>query len=151
MMALAILALLVFGPEGMPGVIKKVVRTIRALRTAAADFQTEVTNALEEENRRLNEQKPRGLRTAEALTAEETAPLHIEEPSSLAIDAQAAQEEVAEPAEGAESAGEISRAPEPEASSEEFKASPEEPVAEEPEDDDGPGLPMKRPLKSVEV
>ena len=50
MVVLGILALLVFGPEGLPGVIKTVMRTVHAFRQAAADFQHEVKTALDDEN-----------------------------------------------------------------------------------------------------
>lgn len=59
MVMLGILALLVFGPEGLPGVIKSVMRTVRALRSAASDFQHEVKTALDDENVRQDQAKRR--------------------------------------------------------------------------------------------
>lgn len=51
MILLAILALLVFGPEGLPSVAKNVAQTVRALRRAGEDFRHEVRTALDEEQR----------------------------------------------------------------------------------------------------
>lgn len=59
MIALAILALLVFGPEGLPEMAKKVARTLKALRQAATDFQYEVDQALEIESQRQQAQRRR--------------------------------------------------------------------------------------------
>lgn len=59
MIALAILALLVFGPEGLPEMAKKVARTLKALRQAATDFQYEVNQALEVESQRQQAQRRR--------------------------------------------------------------------------------------------
>lgn len=55
MVVLGILALLVFGPEGLPGVIKTVMRTVHAFRQAANDFQHEVKTALDDENVRRDQ------------------------------------------------------------------------------------------------
>jgi sec-independent protein translocase protein TatB len=52
MVLLAVLALLVFGPEGLPEIMKTVARTVRAFKAAANDFQTEVKTALEVENQK---------------------------------------------------------------------------------------------------
>ena len=52
MIVLGILALLVFGPEGLPGIIKNVMRTVNAVKAAARDFQTEVSTVLNEEHER---------------------------------------------------------------------------------------------------
>lgn len=211
MIALAILALLVFGPEGMPGVIKKVVRTVRALRTAAADFQTEIKNALEEESNRLEEEKRRAklpetavedtvlaqagesvpAESAEVATSEgDSAPSEatemavvdgepeaiknsqaeavIGEETSAGIKAQDGPVAQAGPdidlaAAGAEPPSEVSAdnpEPTPELATDAsvsdeapaVEATAEEPAEEpEPEDDDGPGIPMQKPMRSVEA
>ena len=52
MVVLGILALLVFGPEGLPGIIKNVMRTVNAVKAAARDFQTEVSTVLNDEHER---------------------------------------------------------------------------------------------------
>lgn len=52
MILLAVLALLVFGPEGLPDIMKTVARTIKAFKTAANDFQSEVNTALILENQK---------------------------------------------------------------------------------------------------
>lgn len=61
MIFLAILALLVFGPEGLPGVVKTVTRTVRAFKQAANEFQQEVNSALtlEHEKRQVVEARRR--------------------------------------------------------------------------------------------
>ena len=59
MVVLAVLALLVFGPEGLPGIIKNVMRTVNAVKIAARDFQTEVKTALDTENERQDLAKRR--------------------------------------------------------------------------------------------
>ncbi len=48
---LAVLALLVFGPESLPDIAKTVARTVRAFRQASSDLQNEVREALEIENK----------------------------------------------------------------------------------------------------
>ena len=63
-MLLGILALLVFGPEGLPGVIKTVMRTVRSLRTAANDIKSEVRTALDDEL--INPNQPQRVRKAPA-------------------------------------------------------------------------------------
>lgn len=52
MVLLAVLALLVFGPEGLPEIMKTVARTVKAFRQAANDFQSEVNTALIQENQK---------------------------------------------------------------------------------------------------
>lgn len=59
MLMLGVLALMVFGPEGLPGVIRSVMRTVRGLRRAAADFQNEVKTALDEEHIQSDQAKRR--------------------------------------------------------------------------------------------
>ena len=62
MVLLAILALLVFGPEGLPEIMKTVARTVKAFRQAATDFQSEVNTALTLENQKLEVQQRRRKR-----------------------------------------------------------------------------------------
>ena len=63
-MMLGILALLVFGPEGLPGIIKTAMRTVRSLRAAANDIKSEVRTALDDEL--LNPNQPQRGRKAPA-------------------------------------------------------------------------------------
>ena len=147
MIVLAVLALLVFGPEGLPGIIKNVMRTVNAVKIAARDFQTEVKTALDVENERQDLarrqrtplQEPQ--RDTAALAAAAVPPMPGEEESTSEQDGEenaAVQvEEVAglepsedEPEEAAESAPEE-------------ETVPEEQVEEE-DDDDGPRVPMGR-------
>ena len=51
MIMLAVLALLVFGPESLPDIAKTVSRTLRAFRQASSDLQSEVREALEVESK----------------------------------------------------------------------------------------------------
>ncbi len=62
MVFLAILALLVFGPQGLPDVAKTVARTIKAFRAAANDLQSEVKTALDLENTGVQKKDDRGHR-----------------------------------------------------------------------------------------
>ena len=62
MVFLAILALLVFGPQGLPDVAKTVARTIKAFRAAANDLQSEVKTALDLENTGVEKKDDRGQR-----------------------------------------------------------------------------------------
>lgn len=59
MVVLAILALLVFGPEGLPDILRTVARTVKAFKTAANDFQSEVNTALtlEQQKREVAERR----------------------------------------------------------------------------------------------
>lgn len=54
LIVLAVLALLVFGPESLPDIAKTVSRTLRAFRQASMDIQTEVRQALEIETQQRN-------------------------------------------------------------------------------------------------
>ena len=146
MIVLAVLALLVFGPEGLPGIIKNVMRTVNAVKIAARDFQTEVKTALDVENERQDLAKRQRTplepqRDTAALAAAAVPPMPGEEESTSEQDGEentAGQlEEVAglepsedDPVEVAESA------PEEEAVAEE--------QVEEEDDDDGPRVPMGR-------
>ena len=67
-MMLGLLALLVFGPQDLPRIIKKVMHTVRALRTAASDFQTEVHSALEYESQQADLKKRQRQIAADAET-----------------------------------------------------------------------------------
>jgi len=158
MIMLGVLALLVFGPESLPGVIKNVMRTVNALRNAARDFQSEVKSALDEENLRQDRAKRQRSTSPEALE---------EHTESVATDTEAPAEEP--PSEGERSdlvaEAETSSGAEPEATVEanpEQASEPEtaadadpdadaeresEPLSEpepveEDDDPDGPGLPI---------
>lgn len=160
MVALAILALLVFGPEGLPGVVKKVMRTIHALRTAASDFQTEVRSALEEENQRLDEQKRRGSRTAETFSHptetvdEETACAPPENDSMDSLEVPDTDSDLeSSPTEPIESEEPLKLTEEnlPALENEAVQVAENSEPESLDDDDDGPGLPMKRPERSVEA
>lgn len=129
MVMLAILALLVFGPEGLPEIVKTVTRTMRAFKQAANDFQSEVNTALtlENEKRVVQERRRKRARPLEEKLAES-------ESSATPLLAQ-------------------ETTPEPEAvEAEIFPATPDNnsPASDEVldnDDDDGPGLPMSRPAR----
>ena len=171
MFVLAILAFLVFGPEGLPGVIKNVARTVRALRQAASDFQTEVRNALDDENERQDiarrQRKDAPLEAGEQSEAVGEETIAKEQSENLPPNAQAETQTGVEPAklEGEEApssdqtelaepqAAEGGLGEEPGAPVQETVEQPEQETAPEPEpeaesasmdDDDGPGLPMKK-------
>lgn len=94
MIVLGVLALLVFGPEGLPGIIKNVMQTVNAVKRAARDLQNEVTSTLEAENRppdpalgrRTYVEKPK--KEAISLEESEGVPELSEEDSGLAGDEQ---------------------------------------------------------------
>lgn len=141
MVVLAILALLVFGPESLPGIIKNVMRTINAVKTAARDFQTEVNSALQEENERKDlasrQRKPFIEEAAVGESPSQDVPPQPDESPVV--------EETSERAEPADPPG--LEEPEPvemEAESEPELESPdvEEPSTEESVDDDGPRVAM---------
>lgn len=164
MVVLAILALLVFGPEGLPGIIKNVMRTVRAVRTAARDFQSEVSTALELENDRIDKSKRR-RRTVPLNSAS----LSGEVPDTIGDDAFPQLPEGEDAAQAPENpkdltplepALEVEKAellvtdvaeaePRTDLETEVPEAEISESSSEKPEDDDdGPGLPMVR--KKVE-
>lgn len=87
MIALALLALLVFGPESLPDIAKKIARTVRAVKQASADFQHEVNHALNVENQRVDAQRRRRHVTPPPTpTVEETSTGIAEEHPSSATD-----------------------------------------------------------------
>ena len=156
MIVLAVLALLVFGPEGLPGIIKNVMRTVSAVKIAARDFQTEVKTALEVENERQDLAKRQRTpleeppRDTAALAAAAVPPMPEEEEST--ISEQDSEESPSAASQLEESAGvepsedgleEVAE------SSPEVETVSEEPVKEE-EDDDGPRVPMGRAPRSAE-
>jgi sec-independent protein translocase protein TatB len=145
MVFLAILALLVFGPEGLPEIVKTVTRTVRAFRQAANDFQSEVNSALTLETQKREVAQRRRNR---ALPAEQ----QVQVPA--ASDA-AAEEGLAESPAVSEQAPEadLPEAPSP---ADADRATPETPpegssAENEPpaDDDDGPGIPMAKPVRLV--
>lgn len=166
MVVLAVLALLVFGPEGLPGIIKNVMRTVNAVKIAARDFQTEVKTALDTENERQDLAKRRRTyvdkpqRDTPALAESAVPPMPEEEESSSSEQAgeESNSEEVLADDVSTESVSDqgpdpAEIAPEVEiAPGEESVALEEEPVALEDEpvavDDDGPGIPMGRARRS---
>ena len=81
MIFLAILALLVFGPEGLPGVVKTVTRTVRAFRQAANDFQTEVNTALslEHEKQQISERRRRRVAPRQQAAPDQSPPQAVSE------------------------------------------------------------------------
>ena len=158
MVVLAILALLVFGPESLPGIIKTVMQTVNAVKTAARDFQTEVHSALEEENRKQDLAK----RQRSIPTTETEVPAPAEETGDTGSEP---EEEAAEAVPGAETVHVVALdtpvPPQPEdtetsdtetaVESEhaevavESEDEPEEEAGESAEiedDEDGPGKPM---------
>lgn len=154
MIVLAVLALLVFGPEGLPGIIKTVMRTVNAVKIAARDFQTEVKTALDAENERQDLAKRQRTpiqepqRNSAALAAAAVPPMPEAEGSETTEESlpEADRKEVATepPSEGE---------PEVSETAAEDETAPEE-LVEEEEDDDGPRIPMggtarKRAAKEV--
>lgn len=133
MIFLAILALLVFGPEGLPDIIKTVTRTVRALRQAASDFQTEVNTALTLETQKREVAHRRRRRRIEPATPSEAEgegpppPLPVEEAAEAPAEDLAPTSPPTEPVSPPEGSEESAAGEAP------------------PEDDDGPGLPMTRP------
>jgi sec-independent protein translocase protein TatB len=145
MIVLGILALLVFGPEGLPGIIKNVMRTVNAVKAAARDFQTEVSTVLTEENERQDLAKRQRTPFVDPDETKSALP-----PSQQMVDTgvsaespdEPAQEKTSEPVESGTEASETAVA----ATSETTEAVEKSP---QPTDDDGPGVPM--PLKRTSV
>lgn len=149
MIMLAILALLVFGPESLPDIAKTVVRTMRAFRQASMDLQNEVREALEIENTQ---------RKAVALAASQgekvaSAPADITDvPEPAEAPAKADAPESQPTLEAAEKPSAVTEGAIAEEPSDETEVEVEAPTVADPEvevevtdDDDGPGLPMSRP------
>lgn len=172
MFVLGLLALMVFGPQDLPRIIKKVMRTVRALRTAAADFQTEVRTALEHETEQQEQLKNPDKRTLEVGPSPSLETEHSPEPPENEVaaeerseDLEPGSDEVAESAPDGETFESEATSQEPEAqqpeaeelqTTDETPAEDEQPLEEsEPEiveeDDDGPGLPMAPPKKRAEL
>lgn len=85
MVALAILALLVFGPEGLPGIIKTVMKTVHAVKSAARDFQTEVRTALDDEIVEKERRRRRIVQTENALVMPPEATETVDPSPPLAV------------------------------------------------------------------
>ncbi|MFA5508419.1 MAG: twin-arginine translocase TatA/TatE family subunit [Vulcanimicrobiota bacterium] len=134
MVVLGILALLVFGPEGLPGIIKNVMRTINAVKAAARDFQTEVSSALEVENERQDlakrRRKPNPYRDKENVIDPGPAPEVPPLPEEL-VKPEEEQTPEADSVDAAESVAPVEAETEAKA------------VTEEEPDDDGPRVPMR--------
>ncbi|MCA9779976.1 MAG: twin-arginine translocase TatA/TatE family subunit [Candidatus Eremiobacteraeota bacterium] len=168
MIVLAVLALLVFGPEGLPGIIKNVMRTVNAVKIAARDFQTEVSTALEAENERQDLAKRRRTYVdkpeteSAALPAAEVAPMPEEEIDKPHGEIASAGEPDGEEAErenstdvdtegtvavvDTETAGEAQVDYEPAEADGQEETEPvaAETLEEDEDDDDGPRVPMGR-------
>ena len=146
---LAVLALLVFGPESLPDIAKTVVRTMRAFRQASMDLQNEVREALEIENKQRKETK---IAKTDSLSGED----EVFDPKK-AKSAETEDEEEADDPEATEQAagpseGSVEVAAESESVVEEL-ASPtadDENDVVDDDDDDGPGLPMTKPPVATE-
>lgn len=171
MVVLAILALLVFGPEGLPDILRTVARTVKAFKTAASDFQSEVNTALTVEQQKREVEQRRRKRSLPAATeggaaAAATAVVvsvsdqETEAASQVALDSQqestpteivAISEPETEPAASEagpsavvlEAAEALSVAPH----SLTGDADVEQSVDADGHDDDGPGRPMTRPAR----
>lgn len=174
MIMLAMLALLVFGPEGLPNVAKNVAKTVRALRKAGNDFRAEVRTALDEEeiqrnieNRRQrrmtaretdpddSENKPMEPRPQELAEASSEEPVDYAESQHPALEQPKENVESSDSPEPVDSEGPTSEPADPaETPTDEPIEGPEDQTEEPEEDDDydGPAMPMntiKRP--SVET
>lgn len=159
MLMLAVLALLVFGPHGLPEIAAKVAKILKTVRRTADEFQREIQTALQEENRAKDEVKRRRKRPL----AEEVEPTEVRELDAAEETAAAMLSEV--PEDSAEPAPELPEgthqvidpalesAPvtpgEGEAHSPgESPTEQEAPEAAEPDlDDDGPQVPMRPPAR----
>ena len=150
MIMLAVLALLVFGPESLPDIAKTVVRTMRAFRQASMDLQNEVREALEIENKQRKETK---IAKTDSLSGED----EVFDPKE-AKPAETEDEEEADDLEATEQAagpseGSVEVAAESESVVEELAS----PTADDEndvvvdDDDDGPGLPMTKPTVAPET
>lgn len=145
---LAVLALLVFGPESLPDIAKTVVRTMRAFRQASMDLQNEVREALEIENKQRKETK---IAKTDSLSGEDEVFDPKKAKSAETEDEEEADDlEVTEQAAGP-SEGSVEVAAESESVVEELAS----PTADDEndvvvDDDDGPGLPMTKPPVATE-
>jgi sec-independent protein translocase protein TatB len=152
MIVLAVLALLVFGPEGLPGIIKNVMRTVNAVKIAARDFQTEVKTALEVENERQDLAKRQRTPIQEpphdsaALAAAAIPPMPDEEESTTS-EQDGEESAVTSQVDEAVTVGQEPEVAASESAPEEESA-PEALVEEDPDDDDGPRIPMGRAPRS---
>ena len=166
MIVLAVLALLVFGPEGLPGIIKNVMRTVNAVKIAARDFQTEVSTALEAENERQDLAKRRRSYVDKpepepaALPAAEVAPMpeeetdkpdgeiaSVEEPDGVKAEQKnpaALDTEETVAVVDTETAVEVQADAEPAEAEMRTEAEPVATETLEEDDDDGPRVPMGR-------
>lgn len=179
MVVLAALALLVFGPENLPGIIKSVMRTIRAVRSAASDFQNEVKGALElesaeaEKKRRLAKASAKPVETKPAEEAiqeaepaavvgnEETLDISEISPESEPVEESSAPISDANPLDftlsyDAQAIESTTSAPEASAA-DELDAEPaaQTEITDDDDDDDdddhdGPAVPMSRPAPKLE-
>lgn len=152
MIMLAVLALLVFGPESLPDIAKTVVRTIRAFRQASMDLQNEVKGALELETKQRRASEVIG--PAPPITDDE---VFQPKPKAVVADVESVEstEVLVEPTLESETLREDEASVQVESN----EIPPPLVVAEneqvnresEEDDDDGPGLPMTRPVRAVSV
>ncbi len=54
---IAAIALVVFGPKRLPEFGRKLGKTLKSLQKASAEFETEIQNAMSEDNAKENEKK----------------------------------------------------------------------------------------------
>ena len=74
MIVLGVLALLVFGSEGLPEMARTFARTIKAFKTATHDLQSELQKTLVLENQKREVEARRRKRTIRARQSVENAP-----------------------------------------------------------------------------
>jgi Sec-independent protein translocase protein TatA len=158
MFVLGLLALLVFGPEGLPGIIKTVMRTVNAVKAAARDFQTEVNTALNDEHERKDlaqRQRQPFVEVSEDDDSQDPAPppqqigiaaetMASETEEAIEDDVEPETEDAVEGDAETETEGTVENQVEPEAddSVEEEVSERDVETEEEVDDDDGPRVPM---------
>ena len=160
MFVLAALALLIFGPEGLPGVIKNVMRTVRAVRRAASDFQHEVKGALELESAETERKKRLAAASQKAPTKPPEPPSETDsEVESKPISENDTKENREETTEFGAADSDPKESADPVDSSDDIPSEDSGHGGEaevdgdddddDDDDDDGPGLPMIRESKTV--
>jgi sec-independent protein translocase protein TatB len=146
MVMLAILALLVFGPEGLPEIMKTVARTVKAFRQAANDFQSEVNTALTLENQKQEVQQRRRKRAApmeQKLLSQADGVQATPGEKSEQNDTETSKPDLTEAVPGSDN----DAMPIPLAATS-VNSGTAKPLAAPEEDDDGPGRPMAKATRS---
>ncbi len=92
MIMLAVLALLVFGPHGLPEIAAKVAKALKTVRRTADEFQREIQTALQDESRALDEEKRRRKRPPEEVEPTEVRKLDAAEETAAAMLSEASDE-----------------------------------------------------------